>query len=313
MTEKRGKQFTLEMEPSSKDVPDPRNTLNDLTNTQWMFFTRTVWITNYPNDTGFELRKKQGGNKPPRLMKDLIEFFTKENQKVLDPMNGVGGTLLGCSLAGRTGLGIELNPEWTKIYKEVCKKERLELLDVLNGDCLEQIRNLKDEDFDLVIVDPPYREDVKWNRTMCNATHVARIANLPERYSENNLDFGNVNDYAQFLAKILLLSREVKRVLKQEKYFIVFCKDEYQNGEFREKSSLMADVVREAGFQWKGKISWYQAGAKLRPYGVPYSFVPNITDQKILIFRKSERIGRESQTPDLPEVELNNHSSKNNN
>jgi len=290
------KQLTLDMKVTKKEMPDPRNMLNDLTNTQWMFFTRSVWITTYPNELGFELRKKQGGNKPPRVMKDLIEFFTKKGEKVLDPMCGVGGTLLGCALAGRTGLGIELNKEWKQIYEEVAHQEGVKKFEVLEGDALEVLDTLPESSFDLVVIDPPYRENVKWDRTMCNETYATRIANVPEQYSTSEKDFGNIMNYSQFLAKILLLSRKIKRVLKDEKYFVVFCKDEYQNGEYREKSSSMAEIIRKAGFQWKGKITWYQAGAKLRPYGVPYSYVPNITDQKILVFKKSTKIGREHPT-----------------
>ena len=293
MKKNRDKQLTLDMKVSKKEMPDPRNTLNDLTNKEWMFFTRSVWITTYPNELGFRLRKKQGGNKPPRLMKDLIEFFTKKGEKVLDPMSGVGGTLIGCALADRIGLGIELSKEWVDIYERVCEQERVEKFEVVIGGCLEVLDKLPDNSFDFAVVDPPYREDVKWDRTMCNDTYATRIANVPSRYSTSEKDFGNIMDYPQFLAKILLLSRKVKRVLKREKYFVVFCKDEYQNGEFREKSSSIVEVIRKAGFQWKGKITWYHAGAKLRPYGVPYSYVPNITDQKILIFRNSTKIGRE--------------------
>lgn len=296
------KQLTLDMKVSKKEMPDPRNTLNDLTNTEWMFFTRSVWITTYPNELGFELRKKQGGNKPPRLMKDLIEFFTKKGDKVLDPMSGVGGTLIGCALANRVGLGIELNKEWADIYERVCKQEGIEKLEIMIGDCLEVLDKLPENSFDFVVIDPPYREDVRWDRTMCNETYATRIANVPERFSSSEKDFGNIMNYSQFLAKILLLSRKVKRVLKKEKYFVVFCKDEYQNGEFREKSSSMVEIIRKAGFQWKGKITWYQAGAKLRPYGVPYSYVPNITDQKILVFRNSTKIGRERPTRGIKPV-----------
>jgi len=302
MKKNRDKQLTLDMKVSKKEMPDPRNTLNDLTNKEWMFFTRSVWITTYPNELGFRLRKKQGGNKPPRLMKDLIEFFTKKGEKVLDPMSGVGGTLIGCALADRIGLGIELSKEWVDIYERVCEQERVEKFEVVIGGCLEVLDKLPDNSFDFAVVDPPYREDVKWDRTMCNDTYATRIANVPSRYSTSEKDFGNIMDYPQFLAKILLLSRKVKRVLKREKYFVVFCKDEYQNGEFREKSSSIVEVIRKAGFQWKGKITWYQAGAKLRPYGVPYSYVPNITDQKILIFRNSTKIGRERPTRRIKSV-----------
>lgn len=297
MKKDRPKQFTLDMKVSKKEKPDPRNTLNDLTNTKWMFFTRSVWITTYPKELSFKLRKEQGGNKPPRLMKDLIEFFTKKGQRVIDPMSGVGGTLIGCALADRVGLGIELNKKWVDIYETVCEKEGIEKFEVIVGDCLEVLDKLPDSSFDFAVVDPPYREDVKWDRTMCNETYATRIANVPEQYSSSEKDFGNIMDYSQFLTSIFLLSRRIKKVLKKEKYFVVFCKDEYQNGEFREKSSSMVEVIRKAGFQWKGKITWYQAGAMLRPYGVPYSYVPNITAQKILVFRNSTKIGRKRPTP----------------
>jgi DNA modification methylase len=304
------KRITLDMRVSKKKLPDPRNTLNDLTNTEWMFFTRSVWITTYPNELGFELRKKQGGNKPPRLMKDLIEFFTKKGDRVLDPMCGVGGTLIGCALAAREGIGIELNREWVSIYEKVCKQERIEKFDVAIADALEVLDNLPESSIDFVVIDPPYREDVEWDRTMCNDTYATRIANVPEHYSTSEKDIGNVKNYSQFLAKILILSQKIKRVLKDDRYFVVFCKDEYQSGEFREKSSTIAEIVRKAGFQWKGKIIWYQAGAKLRPYGVPYSYVPNITDQKILVFRKSTRIGRGRLTERIEPAEEKRESKK---
>jgi len=35
----------------------------------------------------------------------------------------------------------------------------------------------------------------------------------------------------------------------------------------------------------KGDLVWYQAGTRLRPYGYPKAFVPNITHQHILILR----------------------------
>ena len=36
----------------------------------------------------------------------------------------------------------------------------------------------------------------------------------------------------------------------------------------------------------KGDIAWYQAGTRLRPYGYPRSFVPNIAHQHIVVLRK---------------------------
>ena len=35
----------------------------------------------------------------------------------------------------------------------------------------------------------------------------------------------------------------------------------------------------------KGDLIWYQAGTRLRPYGYPRAFVPNIVHQHILVLR----------------------------
>ena len=41
------------------------------------------------------IRKIHPTPKPPQLMRDLIQFFTKEGELVFDTFMGVGGTLLG--------------------------------------------------------------------------------------------------------------------------------------------------------------------------------------------------------------------------
>lgn len=76
---------------------DKRNKLNDLTGKEWVYFTNSVWITGYSptarENVGLKTRKIHPSPKPPALMKDIIEFFTKSDGKILDPFAGVGGTL----------------------------------------------------------------------------------------------------------------------------------------------------------------------------------------------------------------------------
>ena len=38
----------------------------------------------------------------------------------------------------------------------------------------------------------------------------------------------------------------------------------------------------------KGDLIWYQAGTRLRPYGYPTGFVPNITHQHLLVLRRAQ-------------------------
>src|SRR3954451_25118738 len=107
--------------PNSKI--DARNRLNDLTGREWVHFLSSVEATAYPTkgaqSYGHNLRRVHPSPKPPQLMRRLIEFFTKRDEWVLDPFMGVGGTLLGCSLAGRNGVGLELLPEYVETYYRV--------------------------------------------------------------------------------------------------------------------------------------------------------------------------------------------------
>src|SRR5467141_375194 len=104
--------------------PHPRNTLNELSGEEWLYFTKSVWSTAYPSELGHELRKRHGANKPPRLMARLIEFFSRGGELVLDPFAGVGGTLLGAAIARtpRRALGIELSPLWAETFEAVVRE-----------------------------------------------------------------------------------------------------------------------------------------------------------------------------------------------
>ena len=44
----------------------PRNTLNELSGEEWVFFTKSVITTAFPSDYGHQLRKAHGANKPPQ-------------------------------------------------------------------------------------------------------------------------------------------------------------------------------------------------------------------------------------------------------
>jgi DNA modification methylase len=114
--------------PSRRQPPHPRNTLNELSGEEWLYFTKSVWTTAYPSELGHAIRRQHGANKPPRLMARLIEFFTKSGELVLDPFAGVGGTLLGAAIARgpRRALGIELSPRWAEVYAEVVAAARAE-------------------------------------------------------------------------------------------------------------------------------------------------------------------------------------------
>src|SRR6266852_8217937 len=161
-----------------EEHPLPKNTLNDMGGDRFLYFTKSVLNTGYPSIYSHNLRKTHGANKPPQLMALLIEFFTKTGMSVLDPFAGVGGTLIGASIAtpgARTCVGIEINHQWTDIYTRVLKDNPgLLPQTMIQGDCIEVMDRLLAHEsildidgqeiragegeaaFDFIVMDPPY-------------------------------------------------------------------------------------------------------------------------------------------------------------
>ncbi len=276
------------------------NRLNELTGSEWLYWTNTIYETNYPPDRTHYLRKNHGAMKPPELMRDIIKFFTKNGEIILDPFAGVGGTLLGAELAGRKAIGIEINPLWVDLFHKLTIGFRKEngvfvvnsdnentcefTSRMIRGDCLEVMKDFADETIAAIITDPPYgcqQQKIKFkNETNFNMK------------SHQKYDLGNCNSYEEYLTKIKLFGEEALRILKPERYLILMIGDRYYQGEYLPLGVLVAEALREVGFKWKGVRIWWNKATQrpLKPYAVKTCFVPNITHQNILILRKDIRL-----------------------
>lgn len=267
----------------------PRNRLNDMTGAGWLWFTKSVLRTSYPSILGHEIRKNQGGNKPPQLMRELIEFFTKEGECVLDPFGGAGGTALGAYLAGRVSLSIELNPESIGLYHAVCVQEGIEPHPFIQGDCREILPTLEADHFDFIATDPPYSPELQQTMSGAGASDLYGRANRRSSYitySDDPRDLSKSGTFEAFFAALDDVGRELLRVVKPRRYLALILRDAYQNREYIHTSAIVAQRYRALGWKFKGEKIWYNTGTRIRPYGYPSAFVPNIIHQNILIFRK---------------------------
>jgi DNA modification methylase len=295
--------------------PHPSNELNELSGEEWLYFTKSVWTTAYPSELGHARRKAHGANKPPRLMARLIEFFTRSGDVVLDPFAGVGGTLLGAAIARgpRQAIGIELDPRWVTVYQETLAALREERggrgpelvdlgaadpggirtfdpagLELRLGDARAILPAIADGSIDFVATDPPY--NVQLPMTMAGGRLAEAHANRRTDYamrSDLPGDLANLPDYPAFLDAMGEVLHEIHRVLRPGRYAVLIVRDAYQGGRYLFTAADLAARADAVGLVPKGDIAWYQAGTRLRPYGYPRSFVPNIAHQHILVLRKA--------------------------
>lgn len=297
-----------------RPAPHPANELNELTGEEWLYFTKSVLTTAYPSELGHAQRRIHGANKPPRLMARLIEFFSRTDELVLDPFAGVGGTLLGAAIARgpRRALGIELDPRWVAVYEDVVRSLCAERdghgpaiadlgptdpggprgfdpsgCELRQGDALALLPTLPDASVDLVATDPPY--NIQLPQTMVGGRLAETHANRRSDYamvSDDDADLANAADYPTFLDRMGAVFVELARVLRPGRYAIVIVRDAYQRGRYQFVGADLAARADAAGLVPKGDIIWHQAGTRLRPYGYPRVFVPNIAHQHVLVFRR---------------------------
>ena len=291
----------------------PSNDLNELSGEEWLYFTKSLLTTAYPSELGHTLRKAHGANKPPRLMARLIEFFSRGGELVLDPFAGVGGTLLGAAIcrSPRRALGFEIEPRWAEVYEAVLAAQAeaeaagdAGLADLGDadpggprafdpsgcelrvGDAVELLADLEDGSIDFVATDPPYNPQLPI--TMAGGRLAEEHANRRTDYAmitEHAGDVANSASYGEYLDRMQEILGGLRRVLREKGYCAIIVRDAYQDGTYRFTGSDLAARAASVGFVPKGDLIWYQAGTRLRPYGYPRAFVPNIVHQHILILR----------------------------
>jgi DNA modification methylase len=273
---------------------DTRNALNEMTGKEWVFFLNSILIKAYPpvaDQCGFNLRKIHPCPKPPFLMRDLILFFTKPDQWILDPFAGVGGTLLGASLCDkpRNAVGLEINVDYVNAYKNVCANSTFQEQKMIckNAAQMLKVKAVKEREFDLILTDPPYSDLM--NRPKNGHKKKLYGKSDPTPFSDSPDDLGNLT-YDDFLVRLKEILEIAVSKLKVKKYLVVFCRDLQPTPS--QPNLLHADIVQSLseipGLVYRGMRIWHDQAADLYPFGYPYAFVMNQMHQYILIFRKEK-------------------------
>lgn len=270
------------------------NKLNDLSGAEWTFFINSVINTNYKTSgkDSFEhnIRKIHPTPKPPILMKEIIEFFTKENEIVLDYFMGVGGTLLGASACNRRAIGIDLNNEYINAYHEASKSLSFQPFPTICGDSKKILKSNKldkyflKEKASLILIDPPYGNMMNKNKT---GSDIEKYGNISTPFTNSKNDLGNMTlkDFFRTLKEIVESSL---KYLKKRGYIVTFIKDMQPKGKDINllHSQLITTLNEIDSIEYKGLKVWADQTSKLFPYGYPFSFVANQIHQYIIIFRK---------------------------
>ncbi len=271
---------------------DPRNQLNDLTAREWIPETVSVW-NQRGLGAGHADAQIERQHPAPFSFTDvgrLIRFFTKKGHTVLDPFVGVGSTLKACAIDERHGIGIELNPDFAELSRKRLATEVRDMFatvdgqSILEGDARDHLPSIPRESVDFVVTSPPYWSILKKEDHKVRQERLEK--GLAKDYGTDARDLAKIERYEDFLRELAAIFGECARVLKRGRYMAIIVSD------FRDKSKYimfhadLAHALESYGLEVRGLKVLYQRHKKVFPYGYPYSYVPNIHNQYILILQK---------------------------
>jgi DNA modification methylase len=268
------------------------NRLNDLDPKTWLKFQKS-WFVHAPPP-----RKKgvirHPAKFPETLAQEFIEFFTKQDQVVLDPMVGTGSTLLAALRSGRHSIGIELNQQYSDIASQLVVEEKTVLgqtaqnvsCKVIQGDAA-QIMEISNQyqfpEIDYLLTSPPY-----WDMLHAKGAQTQQkrrgTPGLDTQYSDDPEDLGNIHDYDEFLSKLVEIYVAVKPLLRPRAYLTVIVKNIKKGGKIYPLAWDLARILGET-YTLKDEKIWCQDDIRLAPYGLGNAWVSNTFHHYCLQFR----------------------------
>jgi DNA modification methylase len=269
-----------------------KNKLNNLDPKTWLKFQKSWFIHNPPRRKAKVLRHP--AKFPETLAQEFIEFFSKPEQIVLDPMVGTGSALVAALRAGRHSYGIELNPTYAEIARQVVREEYQELgeqakglnVDVITGDAFNFTEHVADHDIpiiDYVITSPPYWDML--HRQGAQTQRKRRASpELDVTYSDNPNDLGNIANYDQFIEQLTKIYAQLRPFLRQRAYLTIIVKNVKKGGVIY---PLAWDLAKNLGqvYTLKDEKIWCQDDIRLTPYGMGNAWVSNTFHHYCLQFR----------------------------
>ena len=219
--------------------------VNDLNLNRWKEYddliTDSLWIFDKRDTSGVH-KAGYWGNFIPQIPNQLLRRFTKNGEWVLDPFLGSGTTLIECRRLGRNGVGIELNSKVAKTTETLIKKEKnpgnvktkIIKADSSKIDFKSELKSLKINSFQFVLMHPPYWDIIK--------------------FSKSKDDLSNADSAETFLRMFEEVVSNVYNVLDKKRYCAVVIGDKYESGEWIPLGFHTMQVMLKIGFKLKSTI-----------------------------------------------------------
>jgi DNA modification methylase len=220
----------------------------------------------------------------PEDIKKILERFSEKGDIVIDPFVGVGSTTIAAMSCDRKSIGIDLNKHYILLARQragLLKNNENHKL--LTGDSLSTIRTIDSVDY--CVTSPPYHNILR-NNTKGVRNDKSQFRQGVQFYSEEKKDLGNQNNFSDFLLLHKNIMLEIFKKLKKNSYCSIVVSDFTINKIEQNITGIIIEDLEEIGFKYIGTTLLTQNNKAIYPFGYPYDYVVNHTNQYIVNFYK---------------------------
>jgi len=259
------------------------NTLNALTGSEWLLFTKSWFVHRSSLKNAKDIHP---ACYPDEIAEQFIKFFTKPGDCVLDPFAGIGSTMVAAKKLDRNSIGIELYRDYIDFAEKRIASQKGDSVNIVHeGDCRDVLSDLGEScsnSIDFCITSPPYWCQLSQNSERQNTR---KSRGLKTEYGNNTKDIGKISEYEEFLMEQENIFCQVDKLLKKRSYIVVITNNCFKNGRLY---PLAFDTFKSLTNIWtpKDEKIWCQDDKKLFPFGMFNSYVGNRSHHYCLIFRK---------------------------
>ncbi len=229
-------------------------------NTIWSFPDHGNWATH---------NSKYRGNWSPHVPRNLIARYSKTNDLVLDQFMGSGTTLIEAQLAGRTVIGVDINPKAIAITKAKLNFQSPSQTKIYlhKGDAC-QLDFIPNQAIDFICSHPPYANIIKYSKGIAQ-------------------DLSQLDPQA-FMRQLPQIASESYRILKANKFCAMMIGDVRKNRRLYPLGFELMQAFQGVGFELKEIIIKEQhncrGSKKWQGKTLPFLLLAH---EYIFIFKKS--------------------------
>jgi len=196
----------------------------------------------------------------PALARQAIEAYSDPGDLILDPMCGIGTTLVEAIHTGRRAVGIELEPRWTRLARANIAHAHLQGANhpacVIEGDARRTPLLLPQwhAPVDLIVTSPPYAcqiADLAAENVKQGAGSLRREDTT--NYGPDRSNLGHARGGA-YLAAMADVYAACAAVLKPGGFLVLVTKDMRSGGALRNLSGETIRLCQDAGLRYWQRI-----------------------------------------------------------